>query len=782
MTYYKATVFLVCMTLLLVAVGAALATTYTDNFSNGLTGSGWNGNSSYWGVVYVSSCSTYYYQANYNGDTSAYATNWSLFSNWTYKTDFCVLQGYNGSRFANYDLAMNNAAGSMLLADVQYATDTKQVYIQVQYLMGGTWYNVLTAGWLSNASPNGTLQIQRNASNGTIAISLNCDNGFSYNGTTSAIPLSFLDGLSSPGLRVYEGQVNFTNVSLVTTPSTVIGTHTFDDYGNGLTGSGWNGSSSYWGTQTVSSTGKYYYQANYAGDTSSWATKWPVSTSWVYKSDYQIKSALNANTVNVDIAMKNSSGSVLLYTDSLFNTANNQVYTQVQYYSGGTWTTVLTSGWLNAPSKIGTIEMSRATGSGNVAISLTGSNGFVYTGTTSAIPTALLDSLTIPGLRIYEGKVWYGYTDLVTGTLPESSALQSARSAVDDVMENFWTGTVKTGHIMCTHGGYSTTPPGVPWEAAQCQYMLENLWEQTNDPVIQSRVKEEWTYVKGAYTTNALTSCGVGTNNVACDDSAWTSLMLLKAYTVTNDTTALTDAETLVNRAYNRWYDTQLGGGMWYDDSKTIKSLYQVGIALAAQKIYSLTGISTFNTIATNCYNWMQTYLLRSDNIYWCDYNSSGGVGSFNDIGEAGSVTFLAGNMGMALMNARYYASTGTDSYRQAAVNTAAGIQAKLINANGILIDDRDSWTNGAFVNEYSKEVLTLKGICNTNLDAVRNTGIAIPANDRTTDSNDVGYYGGCWDGPITTPNNWTNAGSYPQMIMTSATAVDMVVGASRTY
>ena len=753
-----------------------------DDISGGLSASGWNGNSSYWSSVPIGTCT---YRANYNGDTSSYAANWAISKSFQYKTRFSVIHGYNSNQFVNYDLRLENAGGNNLMADVEYSVPSQQVYIQVEYWSSGKWNNVLTAGWLNSAGPTGTLEIDSSAGSSNLTLKLNCDNGFSYTSTTSTIGSSYLSSLTTPGLRVYEGVVDFSNASLVTNNGN---TQYSDNFASGLSGSGWNGSSSYW---SVFDMRNYNYQANSVGDVSSYANKWTLQPSWVYKADFSALQGFNSgHYVNYDLAMCNSSGNEMLY-DVEYDTTANEAFIQLQYLTGGNWTTVWSTGWYTSIGPTGTIKMSRAAGSGQVTCSLACNNGFTFsfTNTSTLIPVSFLDGLVTPGLRVYAGQVNFANIDLITGAAPESSALQLGRSSVDDLMEHFWTGNMTTGYITPTWGGYPGNnlydPRGGLWERGTYQDALYGLWDMTQDSIISKRIQMDWNYMKSVFTTSDLTTCGNGTASMASDDAGWNAMLYLRAYTITNDATALQDAETLVNNAYNRWYDSTWGGGMWYSDAKLTKSLYEVGIALDAQKLYSLTSISTFNTIATNCYNWMQSHLLRSDNIYWCDYNSSGGVGGFNNIGQAGSVSFVGGNMGMALMSARYYSSTQNSTYLTAAVNTVTGIMSKEVDANGVILDDRDAWTDGTFGMEFTKEVLPLSGISSTAITDIRNTAPAIYNNDRTTGTTPAnvnpGYYGGCWDGPISQPNAWTSAnGTYPQQIMTSANAVNMIEGAAR--
>jgi hypothetical protein len=222
MRFFKIAALAFCVLLLMVDVGSASATTYYDNFTNGLSPAGWNGSTSYWNIMSVSSADVY--NVNYNGDTSSYATLWPLGASWIYTADYSVTQGYNSGRLVNVDLAANGN-GEMMLADVEYATDSKQSLMTLQYLTTtGNWVTVAGPyGWFSNTSPNGTIKLDLEPGSSKIIFSLTCDNGFSYSATSGAIPSTFLSYLINPGFRIYEGVVNWKDAMLVT-PATPYGT------------------------------------------------------------------------------------------------------------------------------------------------------------------------------------------------------------------------------------------------------------------------------------------------------------------------------------------------------------------------------------------------------------------------------------------------------------------------------------------------------------------------------------------------------------------------------
>jgi hypothetical protein len=373
-----------------------------------------------------------------------------------------------------------------------------------------------------------------------------------------------------------------------------------------------------------------------------------------------------------------------------------------------------------------------------------------------------------------------GISAVSTGATTNYQAL--AVSAVNDVIGNFWSGSATTGNVYPTWDGIVgdslPDPRGGIWQSGEFVMLMENLWEVNHDSTLQQRIQAEWNFYKSQFTLNQLTTCGVGCQIQCEDDAGWDAWTYIKCYLVTNDPYALQCAEGLENRAYARWYDSAVGGGMWYDDPHDSKSLYQCCNVLGMLKIYELTGTKSYLTQALLCYTWMEKRLLRSDNLYWCDYSSSGPVGSTrpNDIQEAGSVSYFGGNMMMGIIHARLYKDTGQDIYRVRALRTAAAIRGRYLDTNGVYVDDRDAWTDATFAGEWAREVLSLPGVDSRDIQALKTTASAVYANDRTS----TGYYGGCWDGPVGTHGDvWSNIGSTPNQIMTSCMAVSLIVGAA---
>jgi hypothetical protein len=353
-----------------------------------------------------------------------------------------------------------------------------------------------------------------------------------------------------------------------------------------------------------------------------------------------------------------------------------------------------------------------------------------------------------------------------------------AKAAVGDLLRHYWVGDAATGHILETHGGYGgqhlPDPRGGLWERAMLVFALDSLYQVTRDPDLRRRIAADWKTTKSRFSAEELESCGTGINP-ACDDCGWSARLYLTAYRNTNGPDALDRAKGLVTNAFNRWADDALGGGLWYNDSRQLKSLYQVALALDSLEIWEATGDSAFKSRALSAYEWMEKRLLRPDGLYWCDCGAAGPVGAErpDDIHEAGSVSFLGGNMGMGVLHARLYRITGQELYRERALRTARAIRARQTDGKGALLDDRDAWTNGTFAGDWAREVLSLPGIGSEDVAAVENTARAIYERARTRD----GFYSGCWNGPAEGPGcRWCVVGSRPRQITTSSSAVNVIV------
>lgn len=351
-----------------------------------------------------------------------------------------------------------------------------------------------------------------------------------------------------------------------------------------------------------------------------------------------------------------------------------------------------------------------------------------------------------------------------------------ARQAVDDVISNFWIGDPDTGRILPTWGGFSENladSRGVIWESAMLLYGIYDIWEVTQDPYYFRLLETEAKYFRENYSEAELEKAA-GLFNWASDDCAWNALLFLEFYSVTGDYWFVDRAIGLLDSANERWYDEKLNG-LLYKDDVDFMSLYETGIAWSWLRLWEITGEQRFYDLALRSYEGMQDRLGadRDDGLYYVEATAVWPRGGRENIHEASSSSFLTGNMCMAALSAKLYRITGERKYLDRVYKTNEGL-LKYYDIGGVLLDDRDAWTNGAFAAFYVSEVLSLPNTEEMQT-LIKGTALSIVTNDRTQD----GYYGGTWQGPAKGNSVWYAGGSVPEQSMTTGTAVLMVTAAA---
>jgi alpha-glucosidase len=124
------------------------------------------------------------------------------------------------------------------------------------------------------------------------------------------------------------------------------------------------------------------------------------------------------------------------------------------------------------------------------------------------------------------------------------------------------------------------------------------------------------------------------------DDIAWMTIACVRGYQITGNTALLNQATNAWNMAYNRGWDSQLGGGIWENmatkDAKCALSNDPMIIAGAA--LYQITGQSTYLTKCQNIYTWVRNNLFNPTNgqIYE-GINSNGTVMVSDNVYNSGA-------------------------------------------------------------------------------------------------------------------------------------------------
>ncbi|WP_165864707.1 RICIN domain-containing protein [Capsulimonas corticalis] len=113
------------------------------------------------------------------------------------------------------------------------------------------------------------------------------------------------------------------------------------------------------------------------------------------------------------------------------------------------------------------------------------------------------------------------------------------------------------------------------------------------------------------------------------DDIAWAVIAFVRGYQITGNTAFLNAARNNWDMAYNRGWDSALGGGVWEEmNSKFSKcALSNDPLVISGCALYQITGDSSYLTKSQAMYNWVRTNLFNSTS----STNSLGAPGQVNE-------------------------------------------------------------------------------------------------------------------------------------------------------
>lgn len=365
-------------------------------------------------------------------------------------------------------------------------------------------------------------------------------------------------------------------------------------------------------------------------------------------------------------------------------------------------------------------------------------------------------------------------------SVPEDAHyLKLATAAVGDIIRNWWDGDADTasGHLkFASHGFHEegmTVSQTCPWETSMLLHCIYDMYFLTGNEYYKNLILAE----AATYHTldPEVLECAAGDYNWASDDCAWNAIMYLCFYNVTGDTWFVDRAAGLLDSVMERWYDEEKDI-LYYKDDVDYMSYYEAGLALSWLRIWEITGEQRYYDLALASYERVQEHLGRDDGLYYCEATIYWPTGNKDAIGEAGSSSALAGNMCMAALSAKLYKLTGDQTYLDRVYLTNSGILKYYDkDGDGVLLNDRDAWTNATFAAFYVSEVLSLPDTEEMQA-LIYGTADSIYTNARTQD----GYYGGTWCGPAEGDQSiWYVKGSTPQQCMTTGTSVMMITAAA---
>lgn len=350
----------------------------------------------------------------------------------------------------------------------------------------------------------------------------------------------------------------------------------------------------------------------------------------------------------------------------------------------------------------------------------------------------------------------------------------AAETAYEDVKKNYWKVTDAYSCLANEFKEGRDTLSELAWNFVMMLLAMETYYHASGDERVQQCVREQMqTYYEHSSEEFYLaTGCG---SNPAHDDAAWSAMGFILAYRLTNDEKALGYAREMIIRSYDYWQDGTTANGLWYCYPKDnnghiqVKSIYCAGLILSALDYYEVTKGTCREDAqmyqrTMDLYEWIEKNLRRdgprvwdgcvfdySDNLYFCDFIDDKPSGAYHPrqynetehIIPKNSWTSLFGNMAMAVINGRLFKLTGDRKYRNKSLATANALVRTEFNQEGRFLNDRDAWTNTAFLGMFIREILPLEGADPELGRMLLRTADAIMKNTYYQG----GFYGSDWDG-----------------------------------
>lgn len=346
---------------------------------------------------------------------------------------------------------------------------------------------------------------------------------------------------------------------------------------------------------------------------------------------------------------------------------------------------------------------------------------------------------------------------------------------IGNIRRDFWVNNTVTGGAPTLHPApfpqNTNSPTGTIWDMAAVLDVEYEWWVVTGrgDAEAARRIAAYWLWITNSYNPDNIQGCGsVRTGGSASsgywyitgkaqDDAAWTVKTLLQIYDVTSDPLALTYAIGLDACISTQW--AAGNGGIYYQDAHDKKSISQAQWMLDAYTIYQMNGDTAQLAIAETENTFIQTYMLRPDNMYSqtiAPDNTRTTSQRSDPPSVTGPTVCLHGNTIMAVFLAREYIRTKTTSYLTTLTNLVTAMVASTggetltsLSGTKVWMNDCDSTLGGTRIVEFAREVVPLLG---SSLQAQVKQIFQDTANSiRVNAYNPAvpGNYGANWEGPF---------------------------------
>jgi predicted alpha-1,6-mannanase (GH76 family) len=190
-------------------------------------------------------------------------------------------------------------------------------------------------------------------------------------------------------------------------------------------------------------------------------------------------------------------------------------------------------------------------------------------------------------------------------------ALADVNTKADNAISGFnSTFLITSGSLQYYKTAVNNTEKDYFWCQALDIQMMEDVY-------LRTKTTAHRTLISNLLNTFLVQNAGQGgqqdwTWNDYNDDLLWAGLAFARGYQITGNTTYLNQAAYAFNLTYNRGYDQQLGGGIWWDVAKANKSgLSNNTAVMLACYLYEFTKDPVYLAKASSVYDWIWNNLFN---------------------------------------------------------------------------------------------------------------------------------------------------------------------------
>ena len=205
---------------------------------------------------------------------------------------------------------------------------------------------------------------------------------------------------------------------------------------------------------------------------------------------------------------------------------------------------------------------------------------------------------------------------------------------------------------------------------------LDGLCGAVNDLHLRQRIRAQWVHERETFRPAELEACGSGSHSPWCDDAAWSLLYYVIVFQRAGEADALERAKGMAQNIHARWSDDELGGGLWYNDKRQIKSLYAVAYVYGCLGVYEATHDPKYRDLALAERSGSRIRICCARTTFIGATTSAGtsggrptttwargsGLQPNARFAPEGAMVYLGGNMGMGACQAYLYQLTGDDT------------------------------------------------------------------------------------------------------------------------